>query len=173
MKRRSLYFAILLLLIDGIPQSGNAATPRYKYEFGADGGSFLPSRIKGVTEIVPAWGLRASRGLSSGAVELNSFTGRSEGVSYSSAGLNYRLDLVNPVLSSFLTVGLHVDQYQPLTGKSQTGGGWNWGAGVQAPIVDPIWFRADFDYRFGPGTSLYVSAGLVYRLSSASSNGGS
>jgi hypothetical protein len=63
-----------------------------------------------------------------------------------------------------------MDQYKGSHKSWSTGTGWHYGGGSTLPIAGPILLRFDFKSRFGPGNSLYVGVGIVYRLPSSSAS---
>jgi hypothetical protein len=140
---------------------------RASTELGVHSGPLLPSRISGVREIVPGWGLRASFPTGRGVFETDSFFGRGSGIEFNSLALDYRLDVANSYLPVHFLLGLHVDQYKGVGKPWTVASGWHYGGGTSLKIAGPLSMRVDFKSRFGPGDSLYVGVGFVYRLPSS------
>jgi hypothetical protein len=153
--------------------SDGPMNPRTSYDLAALTGTFLPSRIRGVRELVPGWGLRASAPTRQGVFEISAYTGRASGQIYNSLGLSYRLDIdVLDVVPAHFMIGLHSDNYEGVyrngtpTGP-KFGGGWHYGGGLSQSLAGPFLLRGDFRSRFGPGQSLEITASLVYRIPAA------
>jgi hypothetical protein len=162
----------LALLILGISLSGAGAhaqtstqtteRAKSKYEFGLHMGTFLPSRVPGVTEIMPGWGARGSYRSNKGVFELDTLLSRGDGAVYNSLSFDYRLDVRGMSIPAHFVFGLHADNYEGPGRKAQFSGGWHYGGGFSAPISSNLSFRTDFKYRFSPGASLYVGLGLAF-----------
>jgi hypothetical protein len=153
--------------------SESAPDPRSSYDLGVHTGTLLPSRIRGVRELIPGWGLRASAPTRQGVFEISGYTGRASGQIYNSLALSYRMDIdLLDVVPAHFVIGLHSDSYEGVfrngtpTGPKFTGG-WHYGGGLSQPLAGPFLLRGDFRSRFGPGQSLEITIGLIYRIPSS------
>lgn len=147
----------------------NGPDPRTSYDFGVHVGPLLPHKVPGITEVVNGWGLRAAVPTPKGVFEPEFYFGRSDGVKYNSASLDYRLDIINEFLPVHFLVGMHFDTYTPANGVDRYAGGWHYGGGTAMQMAGPMFFRFDFKQRFSPGDSVYVSVSLLYRLAEGGS----
>ena len=130
--------------------------------------TFLPSRVPGVTEVTPGWGLGLTLPTAKGTFELDSFLGRGDGATYQSVFADYRLDIPNEVMLVHFLMGFHTDFWAGPDGQSYISGGWQYGGGVLIPLGGPIFLRSDFKYRFSPGASLLILVGLNFVFPSGS-----
>lgn len=132
-------------------------------------GSLLPNQIDGVTEILPVWGARYGLGTQLGTVEFGGSNTHAQGVDFTTLTVSLRGDI--PVADQTLGLiygGLDLNYYQPVNETSrQTVTGVHIGTGLMVKVVDTLWLRADLKFMGGPGTSLYLAAGLVFRPSGA------
>lgn len=141
------------------------ATKKYSSEYTLFVGPLLPSKIGGVTEVLHGVGARAGVYTRMGIFEPEVITARGDGVEYNIFSFDYRMDVVSSVMSAHFLLGGHVDYYKPATAAGyRIGPGWQYGGGAFIPLAGPFALRADFKYRFGPGTSLIVGVGLAMRL---------
>lgn len=145
-------------------KSGGLTDPKSAYDFGFAGVSFLPYRIRGVTEIVPGWAVSASMPTGNGIVEASVFVGKGYGIQYLSGSIDYRLDLVLETLPLHFLIGLNADRYTYGSTTIPYAGGWHYGGGVSQELSGPVMLRADFRSRYGPGNSLEIRVGIIYRL---------
>lgn len=167
----------MALVIGGAPAWCQEATGKeeiphpHGFEFGFYTGPLLPKRIPNVTEILPAWGMRPSFDTAMGRIEIETLHAISEGVRYHGISSDLRMDVWNNLLPVHVNLGLHMD-YIMGAGQSQykTAGGWHYGGGIQYPMLDPLWFRFDFKYKFSPGQSLLVEVGMVWHFPAAEKN---
>ena len=152
----------------------------FGYELGLSFGTFLPSRIGGVREVMNGWASRITMPSSHGNFEIEYFNARGGGSSYHTVAFDYRLDLIprgeTATVSDFpvhFLLGFHADSYQPLNLTDyRTSGGWHYGGGLQFPLGGPqsqVAIRAEFKHRFSPGTSLIVLVGLSFLTGSSDS----
>lgn len=146
----------------------------FTYDVGVGFGPFLPSRIGGVREVMNGWALRGGVETSKGFFEVELFTAHGGGADYSTAALDFRLDLGGSKEPSPLPVhfnlGFHVDNYRPINQDVRFSGGWHYGGGFRVPlgeITSPLALRADFKHRFSPGSSLIVLIGLSFSMGSS------
>lgn len=146
-------------------QSADGPSGRDSYDIGVHTGSMLTRGIRGMTEVTPGWGMRASAPTSMGILEASSFFGRGRGQSYNSGALDFRLDLdLYEVLSAHFLLGGHADYYKPINRDAGFGLGWHYGGGVSQVIGGRLLLRADFKARYSPGSSLEVLIGFTYRM---------
>lgn len=149
-------------------------------DLGLSFGSFLPSRILGVREIMNGWAARAGISGAAGDFEIEYFNAHGSGDHYHTVAFDFRLDLEKTSGFSFplhFNLGLHTDAYQALDiyGNdlgTRTAGGWHYGGGLRYPLggpQSPIAIRADFKHRFSPGTSLIVLLGVNFSTDSSGS----
>ncbi len=142
--------------------------PNNSYDIGLHFGPLLPNRISKVRDIIPGWGVRLAAPTAKGIFELELYHGQGSGIVYRTASFDYRLDIPNPYLPTHFILGMHADLYSPPNLDSRYAGGWHYGGGITEEIAGPLLLRADFKYRYGPGESLYVGVGLLYRIQSGS-----
>lgn len=163
--------SIGLVLVSGTNASAQAIgspPPEGSYLFHLHGDTFLASRVSGVREIVPGWGLGVSIPTGKGLFMFDTFLGKGEGIEYRSLLFDYRVNIDNDVLPVQFLLGFHTDAWTPPSGDSKFSGGWHFGGGVMIPIAGPFMLESNFRYRFSPGTSLLIGVGLTYVLSSDS-----
>jgi hypothetical protein len=169
MRLTSVLLFVLSLMTQGkpaqaqAPQGTTASTGKVStsgYEIGVHAGPFLPSKIKGVTEVMNATGFRLGMGNDSGKWELDTLFARGEGQEYKSAQLDYRYNLPSQLLDVHALFGVHADQYASPGRPTATSGGAHIGAGVSFAATANFGLRTDFKFRIAPGTSLYVGVGL-------------
>ena len=125
------------------------------------GGPYLPSKIPGVTEILQVAGVRIGSSSHFGNFEAETFIGNGSGINFQSLVCNYRLNVASDTLPVFALIGLHVDAFKKPDATTSSGGGWQIGGGAETKIAGPLYLRSDFEYRFGPGTSLLVLVSLM------------
>ena len=146
--------------------------PRKSYDFGVQAGSLLPSRIAGISEIVPGWAMRASAPSSKGVFEASLYLGRGQGIQYNTTSIDYRLDIASELIRAHAILGLHADFFSSEARPSTFSGGWHYGGGITEPIAGRLLFRADFQHRFSPGQSVLILLGFVYRMPAEGGDGG-
>ena len=140
---------------------------RDSYDLGLQSGIILSKGITGIDEIIPGWGFRLAQPIGRGAAEIETFLGQGHGISYDSLAVDYRLDLpAIDELVALVHIGLHFDVYKGADEPWATGFGFQLGGGIMQPIAGPVAFRADFQYRSAPGSSLELIFGLIFRQSS-------
>lgn len=143
-----------------------------KWEFGAHIGNILPNQVPGVTEIAPQWGLRGGYRLGPIAVaEVGGIAGKGEGVEWTNIHASIRFGVPIETLMGTFFLGGDVHSYEPEGKKRKTFGGGHVGGGIMSLIADRLWFRADMKFNINPGTSLYIGAGLMFRLGPDSGSG--
>jgi hypothetical protein len=125
-------------------------------------GPFLPSSISGVREILQVSGLRLGSNTRLGNFEAEGWLANGGGVSYQSFLMNYRLNIPSDNLPVHALVGVHADYYRKANATTASSGGWQIGGGAETKIAGPLSLRSDFEYRFGPGTSLLVLVSIMW-----------
>lgn len=106
-------------------------------------------------------GLRVGGNTHFGNFEAEGLVGNGHGVNYETVLFNYRLNVASDILPVHALVGVHADSYRKADATSASGGGWQIGGGAESKIGGPFLIRSDFEYRFGPGTSLLVLVSLM------------
>lgn len=141
------------------------------FEFGFNLGNLLPNQISGVEEIMPLGGVRAGYRLAGGGyAEAGFIAGNAEGVKWKNAHLDIRMDIPIENLLAVAYVGADSVYYQGVGHGHKLIFGGHAGGGIMAHLGGSAWFRADMKFSFSPGTSLYIGAGLVFRLGTAANN---
>lgn len=149
-------------------------------EFGLSFGSFLPSRIGGVREVMNGWAARTGLSGSAGDFEIEYFNAHGSGDHYHTIAFDFRLDLEKASGVAFpihFNMGFHTDAYQASDSLgnelgTRTAGGWHYGGGILYQLgsrQSPYAIRADFKHRFSPGTSLIVLIGVNFSTDSQGS----
>lgn len=130
-------------------------------------GSLLPNQIDGVTEILPVFGGRYGLGSRIGTIEFGAGNSHAEGVDFSTLSMSLRGDVpVGDGLEGLIYGGIDFNWYRPVDQtdrKSETG--FHIGAGGLLMVSDSLWLRTDLKFMGGPGTSLYLLFGLLFRSS--------
>jgi hypothetical protein len=135
------------------------------YELGFHLGNLLPNQIDGVTEIMGLGGVRGGLRISPGSYfEAGFITGNGEGAEWKNAHLDVRMDIPVENLVGVAYVGADTIYYQGRGQGNKVVFGGHAGGGIQAHLSGSAWFRADMKFGFSPGTSLYIGAGLVFRM---------
>ncbi len=139
--------------------------PKYSPEIGLHSGPLIMSQVGGVDDILPSWGARLGLLTKMGTIETDTLFAHAYGVTYYVAGLDYRLDIINDYIPVHFLIGGRFDYFKPNNEpKFKIAGGWHYGGGVIEQIGGPWAVRGDFKFRFSPGTSIYISLGLMYRF---------
>lgn len=132
-------------------------------------GSMLPNQIDGVTEILPVFGGRYGLGSRLGTIEFGLGNSHAEGVDFSTLSMSLRGDVpVGDGLEGLIYGGVDFNWYRPVEQtdrKSETG--FHIGTGAMLMVSDSLWLRTDLKFMGGPGTSLYLLFGLLFRNSAA------
>lgn len=125
----------------------------------------LSRGIRGMTEPIPGWSIRASSPTRHGVFEISSFLGRGNGEAYHTFNLDYRIDFeLFDADTAHIVFGGHADYYKPIRRDAAFGLGWQLGGGLMTPLAGNLALRGDFRSRFGPGTSLEVLVGFNFRF---------
>ncbi len=125
-------------------------------------GPYLPAKISGVSEILQVAGLRFGTTTHLGNFEFEGVIGNGHGINFQSLLLNYRMNVASNILPIHALIGLHADSFIKADSTTASGGGWQIGGGAESKIAGPFSLRSDFEYRFGPGTSLLVLVSLMF-----------
>lgn len=153
------FFSILFCL--NSTQAGELDSG-FLYSIGVISGPFLPSKIPDATEILEVGGLRFSGKLRFGIFEAEAWSANGDGEHYKSLALNYRVNVSNDIIPAHALLGVHADSWKSdSVGVSRSSGGWQMGGGSEFKIVPGFALRTDFEYRFGPGTSLLVTVSFL------------
>lgn len=130
-------------------------------------GSMLPNQIDGVAEILPVFGGRYGYSLGGATLELGGFNSHAEGVDFTTVELSARGDVpVAPGIVGGIYAGADWNYY---SGKDQTNrvseNGLHFGAAAMMLVSNTLWLRTDLKFMGGPGTSLYLLFGLMFKSS--------
>jgi hypothetical protein len=129
-------------------------------------GEMLPSGIEHVTEILPVFGGRY--GLQTarvGVAEFGLFNTHAQGVDFSTFEASLRGSMeTSPGMDVVYFGGFDVNYYTPENEEGRkTSTGFHVGAGGLMQVTDTLWLRGDLKFMGGPGTSLYLLFGLVFK----------
>lgn len=134
-------------------------------EFGGYMATVLPNQIKGVTEILPAWGVRYSYPLTVGYIEGGLRDSHAKGVDFDVLSIDYRYD-TNQIegFTNIFYLGYNENYYRPVntTKRNLIGGGF-FGSGLMMKVASTFWLRTDLSLAVSPGTSLMLGLGFVIR----------
>lgn len=143
------------------------------FELGAHIGNLLPNQIEGVEEIIGLGGVRGGYQLSPGTyLELGFISGNGEGVEWKNTHVDVRMDIPVENVVGIAYVGADANYYKGNGRGTKLIFGGHAGGGVQSHLTGSVWFRADMKFGFSPGTSLYIGAGLVFRLGGGGAGAG-
>jgi len=144
----------------GGPQGSDAP-----FEAGFHLGNLLPNQIPGVDEIMGLGGLRMGLRIAPESYfEAGFISGNGEGVEWKNAHVDIRMDIPIENLVGIAYLGADTNYYKGNGRGTKLIFGGHAGGGIQAHLSGVAWFRADMKFSFNPGTSLYIGAGLVFRL---------
>ena len=135
-------------------------------EIGFSMGIHLPSQIENVTEILPVfggrYGLQTSR---VGVAEFGLFNVHAQGVDFTTFEASLRGSIETaPGMDVIYFGGLDFNYYRPENEEDRkTATGFHLGAGGMMQITDTLWLRGDLKFMGGPGTSLLLLGGLVFK----------
>jgi|GEM_PF-2825221 len=134
-------------------------------EFSLAAGYILPSRIPGMDQVMPIWGLRYGLPVSFGVVEFEGVNSHAYGSDYYNVMAGVRGNSpIFPGANFIYFVGIDETVYRPSTEAQNLNHlGFHFGGGLMMRIVDSIWFRSDARFINAPGSILAVEVGLVYR----------
>lgn len=164
-KRLGLLTAVFLSLQAGYASAQTGATEKFGPEFSGHIGTLLPNQIPGVTEILPAWGLRYSYPLTFGYLEGGVRDSHAKGVAFDVASIDMRFDM-NTVegFTNIFYVGYDMNAYLPANSNKRIWtGGAHLGSGLMMKVASTFWLRTDLSFAVSPGTSLYLGIGFAIR----------
>jgi hypothetical protein len=131
-------------------------------------GSMLPNQIDGVTEILPVFGGRYGFGTKIGTFEVGGANSHAEGIDFTTIEGSLRGDFdLGDGMSGLFYGGMDLNWYIP-TGATerQSETGFHIGTGAMMSVSENLALRADLKFMGGPGTSLYLLLGVIFRSSS-------
>ena len=174
MSSRGLLFILVMVLgasspafaqYGGAGDAAKAPGADALYEAGFHLGNLLPNQIDGVTEIMSLGGARGAVRLAPLSYgEFGIITGNGEGVEWRNLHVDVRMDIPVENLVAVAFLGADAIMYEGNGHGGQVVFGGHAGGGIQAHLTGLAWFRADMKFGFSPGTSLYIGAGLVFRM---------
>lgn len=128
-------------------------------------GSLLPNQIDGVTEILPVWGARYGLGTQLGVVELGGSNVHAQGVDFTTLTASLRGDVpLADQIQGIIYGGLDFNWYRPeAESERKSVTGVHVGTGLMMHVADTFWLRSELKFMGGPGTSLYIGFGVVFR----------
>lgn len=140
------------------------------FELGGQLGSLLPFGVGGVKETYPLTGFLFSHPTPYGNLEYLFNAAQAKGVTWQEALLSLRIDFnVYDFFSGYFRLGAQATRFQRASTEDGTAFdfvtrfGSHFGFGSYLQMAGPYWGRVDFKFGFGPGNTLNVTAGLVYR----------
>jgi hypothetical protein len=128
-------------------------------------GHILPNQIEGVTEIMPVFGASYGLQTAAGVVELGGSNVHAEGVDFTtfSGSLAGQFPAAPDILG-LVYGGLDLNYYRPVNESARkTETGVHFGTGMLLHVANTLWLRGDIKMMGGPGTSLWILFGLVFR----------
>ena len=153
-------------------QTNSSAGYTSYFDLGLKAGSFLPSKITGVRDILPLWGVKMGHPVSQElALEYDIDMAMAKGVTYYMAYLSLRHDFaVGDAIPLFVLVGFDGHYYKRKnTLITQTefpfkfSTGWHIGVGGEAQIYRDLLARIDFRMGFSPGRQMTMTFGVIFR----------
>ena len=157
-----LFIAMMLVTTTAWGQSTTSGSD----EIGFYLGNMLPSGIDGVTEILPVFGGRYGiQTARVGVVELGLFNTHASGVDFTTFEANLRGAMpASPGIDILYFGGLDFNYYRPENEDSRKNiTGFHLGGGTMLQITDTLWIRGDLKFMAGPGQSLFLLAGLIFK----------
>lgn len=128
-------------------------------------GSHLPNQIPGVTEILPVFGARYGLGTGLGKFEFGFMNTHAQGVDFTTLEASLRGEIpVGEGIVALIYGGADLNYYRPegeFDRRSEVG--LHIGAGALVHVAETFWLRGEFKLMGGPGVSLYMIAGIVFR----------
>lgn len=130
-------------------------------------GSMLPNQIDGVTEILPVFGGRYGFGTKIGTVEVGGANTHAEGVDFTTISGSLRGDFdLGDGMSGLIYGGMDWNWYIPAGATDrQSETGFHIGTGALMSVTQNLALRADLKFMGGPGTSLYLLFGVLFKSS--------
>jgi len=129
-------------------------------------GNMLPSSIENVSEILPVFGGRYGiQTARVGIAELGLFNSHANGVDFTTFETSLRGSMpAGTGMDVLYFGGLDFNYYRPEGEESRkTQTGFHVGAGAMMQITDTLWLRGDLKFMGGPGQSLYLLFGIVFK----------
>ncbi len=136
-------------------------------------GQHLPAGIAGVDDMMPVFGGRYGIATNKiGLAQIGLFNTHALGVDFSTLELGLQGSLpFSPGLDGLYYGGVDLNYYREVGSDIRKAEfGYHAGAAAMLSITDTFWLRGDLKFMAGPGTSLYLLFGFVFRTSSGSSN---
>jgi hypothetical protein len=168
------YFLILILLsVSVVSLKANPAFAQNDGGIPSDEislfvGSHLPSQIDNVTEVLPVFGARYGFGTRRfGIMEVGASNTHAKGVDFTNFDVSLRGNIPwDDGLVAIFYAGGDGNYYR---GEGETKrkleAGWHIGTGAMIMATNNLWFRGDIKFMGLPGSSLFVTFGLVFQLS--------
>ena len=168
------FFTIFLLSVSPSHAQEGESSGGYPFYFdlGLKTGTFLPSKINGVRDILPIWGVKMGHPISQElALEYDVDFANAKGVTYFLGYLSLRHNFaVGDAIPLFVLVGFDGHYYKRKNSLiSQTehpfklSTGWHVGVGGEAEIYRDLLARIDFRMGFSPGRQMTMTFGVVFR----------
>lgn len=129
-------------------------------------GEMLPSQIDNVTDILPIFGGRYGfQTQKVGVAEIGLFNTHASGVDFTTLEASLRGDMpFSPGIDGIYYGGLDFNYYRPAgedSRKNQTG--FHVGTGAKMQVTDSLWVTGDLKFMGGPGTSLFLLFGVIFK----------
>jgi hypothetical protein len=165
--RFSQFIVFVILFLAGAPPAFAQNSGSNGDDFSLFVGHMLPHQINGVDEILPVFGGRYAFGTSFGAIELGGQNTHAAGLDFSTLTLDLRGEIpLAQGVSGLLYLGPVLNYYtEKDASERKLEYGIEAGAGAMMLISDTLWLRGDMKFMGGPGTSLYILFGFVFRTS--------
>lgn len=165
MKIKALYFLLFFVFFTSSVQAQDQAAISPAWEVGALVGRLLPNQVDGVTEVMSLGGAHLGYRLSPMVYAQGHFhTGNGEDQTWRNLGLSLRMD---QPLEDFL-VSVYAGGQSTISAghgtKENTELGAFVGGSLLASTGGPTWLKLDMNFGFGPGTTLFISLGLLLRF---------
>ena len=135
------------------------------FEIGGTVGRLLPSQVDGVDEVMSLGGVHLGYNLGPMFYSQAHFlAGNGEGQSWKSLGVSARMDqkLEEFLISVYAGVQSTISSGPTASEKNELGAFV--GGGLMANAGGPTWIKLDMNFGFGPGTTLFISLGLLWRM---------
>lgn len=175
-KRLKLYIFIILcpLLAFGQEEQGpQEIQDNVVFEMGAHMGNILPNQVPGLTEITGIGGIRGAYRVAPFTFAETSFAaGNGYGAQWKDLSISVRADLPVENILGFVYIGPDLIIYQGTDRAQKLFGGGHAGGGMMMQLGGTTWFRFDMKFNVNPGTAMYISAGVVFRLGGDTGGGG-
>lgn len=145
----------------------------YGNELSLHTGSFLPNQIEGVTEILPMWGARYGIATGLGVLDTGFATAHAQGVDFLNISESLRGDFpLADQIYGMVYGGLDFNYYTQVNQTNRENvWGVHMGTGIMVLVANTMWLRSDLKFMGGPGTSLYLGFGVVFRAPGSGGGG--